>query len=498
MLGKLCGVDGLSDYSSRSFHIYPPDAIMNRPEESPRKRLNIDIRFLALLAICTTLAHPTLHGQINGEDAAPGMGLWKSKPDYPIPYGIPESSDIEEKLKRIGDYIDQGCPIRWVDLDTGQAITPGSTDVENPGLEFGLFSLISYEWGVTYAGMLRVAEVTGDPFYKDYVRTRLETIEEIGNHYLARNPEDRPRRYISKRLLEPHSLDHCGAMTAAMIKAKMASIGENFDSFILPSIEYISEEQKRLDDGTLARDRPLPDSLWLDDLYMSIPALAQMGKMSGESKYFDDACKQLIQMTQRMYVPEIGLYRHGWVKSMDPHPTLPWARANGWTIMAATELLSVLPPDHPDFETIRSIYRQHIAGIVRHQGINGFWHQLMDRPETYAETSATAMFVFSIARGINRGWLDAKAYGSAAILGWNAVSSQIDASGAVNGTCVGTGIGWEPAFYAYRPTSPYAAHGYGPVLLAGAEILDLLKIETDKPNFHDGAVHFGETPDWGF
>ena len=91
------------------------------------------------------------------------------------------------------------------------------------------------------------------------------------------------------------------------------------------------------------------------------------------------------------------------------------------------------------------------------------------------------MFVFAIARGVNRGWLNDSAYGPAAILGWNAVSTQIDAQGAVQGTCVGTGIGWEATFYAYRPVSPYAAHGYGPVLLAGAEILELLTNLEKKP-----------------
>ena len=193
---------------------------------------------------------------------------------------------------------------------------------------------MSYEWGVTYAGALRVAEVTGDTFFHDYVKTRIETIEQIGTYYLSKNPEDRPRGYIPRGLITPHSLDSCGSMTAAIIKARLAGIGQHLETLIEPSMHYISSEQKRLEDGTLARDRPLPNSLWLDDLYMSVPALAQMGKMTGEVQYFDDACRQIIQMHERMYVPELGLYRHGWAQAMQPHPTFPWGRANGWTIMA--------------------------------------------------------------------------------------------------------------------------------------------------------------------
>jgi hypothetical protein len=62
-----------------------------------------------------------------------------------------------------------------------------------------------------------------------------------------------------------------------------------------------------------------------------------------------------------------------------------------------------------------------------------------------------------------------------AILAWNAVTTKINAGGQVEGTCVGTGMAFDPAFYYYRPVNVYAGHGYGPVLLAGAEIINLLK-----------------------
>lgn len=452
--------------------------------------------FLIFPLSLAMLSSPSVHAQSRGEDAAPGQGLWRSQPAYPAGYGIPDPAQIKRELSLVGQYIDQSSPVRWVDLQTERPIEPGTLDVGHPGLEYGLFALISYEWGVTYAAMLRAGEVTEDPFFHDYVRARLEPIEQIGAHYLGMSPEERPRRFIPRGLLEPHSLDSCGAMTAALIKAEATGIGKNLGQFIVPSIEYISKGQKRLTDGTLARNRPLPDSLWLDDLYMSVPALAQMGKRSGENRYLDDACAQIIQMTERMYLPDSGLYRHGWVQGMEPHPSFLWGRANGWTIMATAELLSVLPEDHPLFDKILSIYRQHIEGIAHHQGVNGFWHQLLDHRETYEETSATAMFVFAIARGINRGWIDASTYGPRAILGWHAISTQIDPSGAVQGTCVGTGIGWDAAFYAYRPVSPHAAHGYGPVILAGAELLEMLTLLGDEVNFHDSAVHIGETPDW--
>jgi rhamnogalacturonyl hydrolase YesR len=113
--------------------------------------------------------------------------------------------------------------------------------------------------------------------------------------------------------------------------------------------------------------------------------------------------------------------------------------------------------------------------LAAYQSGSGFWHQLLDRSDSYLETSATAIYTFALARAINRGWIDPLAYAPMALLGWHAVSTKVNAQGQVEGTCVGTGMGFDPAFYQHRPISPFAAHGYGPALLAGSEVILLLK-----------------------
>lgn len=143
--------------------------------------------------------------------------------------------------------------------------------------------------------------------------------------------------------------------------------------------------------------------------------------------------------------------------------------------MTMVELLEVLPKKHPGYPQVLSQLQKHIAGLLQYQDGTGFWHQLIDRNDTYLETSATAIYAYSIARAINRGYVDKLAYTPAVLLAWNAVASKVNAKGQVEGTCVGTGMGFDPAFYYYRPINLYAAHGYGPVLLAGAEMILLLK-----------------------
>ena len=77
-------------------------------------------------------------------------------------------------------------------------------------------------------------------------------------------------------------------------------------------------------------------------------------------------------------------------------------------------------------------------------------------------------------------------------MAWNAISTKINNKGQVEGTCVGTGMGFDPAYYYYRPVNVYAAHGYGPVLLAGAEMISLL--ENNYPKMNDSAVMFYSHP----
>ena len=173
---------------------------------------------------------------------------------------------------------------------------------------------------------------------------------------------------------------------------------------------------------------------------------------------------------------------------MEIHPQFHWARANGWAVMTLVELLEVLPESHPGYATILDQLQAHVAGLAACQSGTGFWHQLLDRSDSYLKTSATAIFAYSIARSINRGYIDKLAYSTMILLAWNAVSTKVNETGQVTGTCVGTGMAFAPAFYYHRPVNPYAAHGYGLVLLAGAEVMSLL--QNSFPKMNDSAVMF--------
>ena len=97
------------------------------------------------------------------------------------------------------------------------------------------------------------------------------------------------------------------------------------------------------------------------------------------------------------------------------------------------------------------------------------WHQVLDHPESYEETSCTAMFILAMARGLRNGWLDKK-YRPVVDRAWTALKSKIDNDGTVHGICRGTGIGFSLNFYYERETFDNDPRGLGAVITAAVEM----------------------------
>ena len=409
------------------------------------------------------------------------------KPAYRIQYGLPTAQSIKSTIDRVLSFLEVATPVKVIDKETNTIITDYTKINKNSVLERGKFRLASYEWGVTYSGMLLVAETTGDDRYKKYVSDRFNFLSDVAPSFRKLDGEGVEDMQM-RQVLHPHALDDAGAMCSAMIKAQISGMKFNGKPLIDNYINYIMNKQFRLTDGTLARNHPHKNTVWIDDMYMSIPAIANMGRLTGDKNYYDEALKQVKQFSDRLFVKEKGIYRHGWVQGMTEHPSFHWGRANGWALLTTVEVLDALPENYPGRENVLALLQAHIRGLAALQSSEGLWHQLLDRNDTYLETSCTAIYTFCIAHAINKGWVDAKSYGPVAVLGWNALASKVNDVGEVEGTCVGTGMAFDPGYYYYRPVNKYAAHGYGPVLAAGGEMIRLLK--TTHPKINDNAVQF--------
>ena len=417
--------------------------------------------FLAAMSITACTSAPTSQTEEVNDSNTP---LHLLKPDYKVPYGELKADDVKSALDRVFAYCEQGT-----------------------------FRLGSYEWGITYQALMAATKATGDERYEGYVKEKFDLIKEsVAAAQKGDTASIKMEPAQLEQIMHPRALDDCGTMCTAMMKytQQLSTLNSQLSSIIGNYFQFVEHGQYRLEDGMFARHRPQHNTVWLDDMYMGIPTIAYAGIYFNDPKYFDEAATMYKNFVKRMWVPEKKIYRHGYVEGLAQQPTYHWARANGWALLTTVELLDMLPEDHIDRPFILNQLREHVAGLCALQSSEGFWHQLLDRTDSYLETSATAIYCYSIAHAIRKGWLEGITYGGVAQLAWHAISTKITEQGKVEGTCVGTGMAFDPAFYYYRPVSAAAAHGYGPVIWAAAEMINLLC--EWHPRTNDSGLHYYE------
>jgi unsaturated rhamnogalacturonyl hydrolase len=416
-----------------------------------------------------------------------------SEGTYPVPYKKPTVGEIGAALERIRAYMDSVTPTRVIHKDSGAEITDFSSPVAEAIIapSTGDFGITVYEMGIVHAGLIRAAEATGDARYTDMTRRHLAFFADKLPYFRAQEQKFKLERANSmSRFIDPRSLDDAGSFCAALMRARAANIGPDLADQIAVCGDWVANKQYRLKDGTLARKRPQASSLWNDDMYMGVPALAELGRMSGKRAYYDDAVRNVLQMSAYMFNKQKGLYTHGWNANNPDAPHFYWARANGWAVLAMCDLLDVLPKSHPGYKKVLAQLRATLRGVAELQSGSGLWHQMIDRPDSFLETSASAMFTYAIARAVNQGWISPTTYGSIAQAGWIGLSTRINDKGQVEGTCVGTTFASDMVYYYHRPTSVHALHGYGPTLLAGAEVMKMLKNPAFDIEFKVRTYHY--------
>jgi unsaturated rhamnogalacturonyl hydrolase len=393
-----------------------------------------------------------------------------------VDYTVPSEAEIKAVLDKIRDHFVRSTPYRVIDTGTGAPITDLGKPTRTAGIDTkaGEFNDWTYSMGVVLAGMLQVSEVTGDKTFAAYTFKNFDFIFDHLDYFRRQAKEFGPQAAGYRRLIEMRELDDCGAIGAALVKAYAVRQDARYKEGIALVDEHIAKRQMRLADGTLARPRPVPVALWIDDAYISIPFLAQMGKMTGERRYFDDAARQVIGMSARLFDPAKGLYDHSWFENAPVDGRFFWGRGAGWMLMAMTELLAVMPEDHPDRARVLEQFQRSVQGVAAMQGGTGMWHQLVDKNDSYLESSATAMYTYAIARGVNHGWIS-PAYAPVAQTGWRALEQRVRPDGQIEGICVGTTAAYDMVYYYNRPTSLGAMQGYGPALMAGAEVMVMLR-----------------------
>lgn len=325
-----------------------------------------------------------------------------------------------------------------------------------------------------------------------------EVGKRVAENYLARQfdyEKNKERKYV----IYPEVCAWYGSLTLAQLtkdKALTQKLVARFDQFLQPPgsarispdahVDYRvfgavplelymqTKDRKYLAIGQALADqqweKTTPDGItaearyWIDDMYMITAVQVQAYRATGNAKYIDNAAKTMVAYLDKLQQPN-GLFFHA------PDSQFYWGRGNGWVAAGMAELLRSIPKKHPQRPRIVAGYQKMMASLLKYQGDDGLWRQLIDHPESWAETSSTGMFTFAMVTGVKNGWLDKKTYGPAARKGWLGLVSHLNSDANVTDVCVGTNKGFTLQYYLDRPRNVGDLHGQAPILWSASALL---------------------------
>ncbi|QGK73364.1 glycoside hydrolase family 105 protein [Flavobacterium sp. SLB02] len=176
------------------------------------------------------------------------------------------------------------------------------------------------------------------------------------------------------------------------------------------------ETQPRTASGGFWHKGIYPNQMWIDGLYMAEPFYTQYTVRYEKGKALDDIAKQFELAQNHLVDQKTGLVYQAWDESKEiawanpesgTSPTI-WGRAIGWYMMALVETLDYYPKTNPNFKKLAGYLNQIAKSAVEHKSATGLWYQVADKrdlKDNYLESSCSAMIIYSLAKGADKGYL---------------------------------------------------------------------------------------------
>ena len=170
---------------------------------------------------------------------------------------------------------------------------------------------------------------------------------------------------------------------------------------------------------------------WADALYMVMPVMTKMYKLTGDEKYLNKLYENLLYSDSIMLDEETGIYfrdgKYVYPKHLSAHGKKDfWARGDGWVLAGLAKVLQDMPSNYPHYDFFVKKYHKLAVSVAKLQRPEGYWTRSMMDPDHAPgpETSGTAFFTYGMLWGINHGYLDAKSFKPVVKKAWTYLSTQ--------------------------------------------------------------------------
>ncbi len=247
---------------------------------------------------------------------------------------------------------------------------------------------------------------------------------------------------------------------------KMKSLGlEYADTQWTPPCEKSIKERHALPEAEqkqLWSEGYTPQTrFWIDDMYMIIALQTMAYRVTKDTKYLSRSAKEMALYLDRLQLKDEkvnGLFYHA------PDTPFIWGRGNGWMAGGMALILSNLDKNDSYYKKVFQGYMDMMATLLKYQRNDGLWGQLVNEPESWGETSGTAMFTYAFIVGCKRGWLDRAVYLPAAEKAWKVLCSKLDEHANIADVCIGTGKKNDHQYYLDRSRINGDPHGGAPMM----------------------------------
>ena len=373
-------------------------------------------------------------------------GSASAQQNYPLPTPAQQAIVEKDTSRKFGDAPADGGPLA---AGLSPALEPAAIDkalrkVADWQLERTMRHLDKiWTSAVLFTGFMAASEATGDPKYRNAMLTMAK-----GFNWELRTPYPNADDIsVAQTYLELYALD--------------------------PSPEKLAATRAQLDILIKLKTlKPGDDRLpwwWCDALFMAPPVWLKMYQATGERKYLDYVHEQWQKTYDLLYDKQEHLYARdaSYIGKTEPNgKKIFWSRGEGWVLGGLARSIDYIPADDPKRPFYIQQLREMSAAVAKIQGPDGLWHAGLLDPATYPlpEISGSALFVYGMAYGVNKGYLDEKTYRPVIERAWAGILKSVYEDGRLGGI---QQTGAEPAFY--RPASSYN-YGVGGFLLAAAEL----------------------------
>jgi len=335
----------------------------------------------------------------------------------------------------------------------------------------------SYDMGVVLKGMQALWYATGDAEYFRYIQKSMDAwVEEDGS--------------IKGYNADEFNIDNINDGKLLLLLYRVTEKPKYKKAADLLRNQLL--HHPRTSEGGFWHKKIYTNQMWLDGLYMGEPFYAEYAMQFQEDTAFNDITRQFVLMERHARDPKTGLLYHGWDESKEQkwankqtgQSANFWARAMGWYGMAMVDALDYFPSNHPGRDSIIAILNRFAKAVVKVQDAKtGLWYDVLDKPtapKNYPEASASSMMVYTLSKGVRKGYLPVT-YMQNARKGYDGIIKTFvdkNAAGQVEfkGTVKVSGLGGNPyrdgsyEYYVGEPVIVNDWKGIGAFLLAGAEI----------------------------